>query len=140
MITFSKIVVGCDFSEYSKETLEYAASLAEKCQAKLIIVNVINQRDVETILEVADKTLDRTVVKNVEKLADDYVEREIEKRTQQIEKLVEEISCTHLSVKKVVRVGVPFQELTHSTERWVQDISSTSFSICWVLFSISLST
>jgi len=122
MITFSKIVVGCDLSEYSKETLEYAASLAEKCQAKLIIVNVINQRDVETILEVADKTFDRTVVKNVEQLADDYVKREIEQRTQQIEKLVEEISCTHLSVKKVVRVGVPFQELTRASEEEGADL------------------
>ncbi len=77
MITFNKIMAGCDFSEYSKETLEYAANLAEKCQAELIIVNIINQRDVETILRVADKTLHRTVEKNVEKLADDYVQREI---------------------------------------------------------------
>lgn len=109
-------MAGCDFSEYSRETLEYAASLAEKCQAELIIVNIINQRDVETILKIADKTLHRTVEKDVEKLADDYVKMEKEKRTGQIEKLVKEISCAHLSVKKVVRVGVPFQELTRSIQ------------------------
>ncbi len=116
MISFNKIMAACDFSEYSKETLEYAASLAEKCQAELIIVNVINQRDVDTILKVADKTFNRTVEKNVEKLADDYVKREIEKRSQQIEKLIEEISCTHLPVKKIVRIGVPFLELSRATE------------------------
>ena len=116
MITFSKIMAGCDFSEYSKETLEYAASLAEKCQAELIIINVINQRDVDTILKIADKTFDRTVEKSLEKLADDYVKREIEKRTQQLEKLVEEISCPQLSVKKVIRIGIPFQELIRATE------------------------
>ena len=116
MITFSKIMAGIDFSEYSKLTLEYAASLAEKCHAELIIVNIINQRDVDTILAISDKQFDRTVEKNIVKLADDYVKRETEKRSRQIEKLVEEISCTHLSVKKVVRVGVPFQELTRAIE------------------------
>ena len=116
MITFSKIMTGCDLSEYSRKTLEYAASLAEKCQAELIIVNIINQRDIDTILAISDKQFDRTVEKNLEKLADDYVKREKEKRTRQIEKLLEEISFTHLSVKKVVRVGVPFQELIRAIE------------------------
>ena len=116
MITFRKIMAGCDFSEYSKETLEYAAGMAEKCQAELIIVNVINQRDVDTLLKIADKTFDRTVEKNVEKLADDYVKRETEIKTQRMEQLIEEIGCTHLSIKKVIRVGVPFQELTKATE------------------------
>jgi nucleotide-binding universal stress UspA family protein len=122
MITFKKIMAGCDFSEYSKQTLAYAAGLAEKCQAELIVVNVINQRDVDTILKVANTTFDRTVERNVEKLADDYVKRETAKRIQQIEKLIEEISCSHLSVKKVIRVGVPFQELTHSTENEQADL------------------
>jgi nucleotide-binding universal stress UspA family protein len=116
MITFSKIMAGCDFSEYSKKTLEYAASLAEKCQAELIIVNIINQRDVDTILAISDKQFDRTVEKNIEKLADDYVKREIEKRIRQMEDLIREISCTHLSVKKVVRIDTPFQELSRVVE------------------------
>jgi hypothetical protein len=92
MISFKKIMAGCDFSEYSKETLEYAAILAEKCQAELIVVNVINQRDMDTILKILDKTFDRTVERNVEKLADDYIKRETEKRTRQIDKLIED-SC-----------------------------------------------
>ena len=114
MKTFKKIMVGCDFSEYSKDTMEYAASLAEKCRAELVVINVINHRDVNTILKVADKTFDRTVEKNVEKLADDYVKRETEKRIRQIEEMIEELSCSHLTVKKVVRVGVPFQELSRA--------------------------
>jgi nucleotide-binding universal stress UspA family protein len=116
MKKFSKIMAGCDFSEYSKETLEYAAGLAEKCQAELIVVNIINQRDVDTLLKIADKTLHRSVEKSVEKLAEDYVERETEDRTGQMEQLIEELGCAHLSIKKVVRVGVPFQELTKTIE------------------------
>ena len=122
MITLNKIMAGCDFSEYSITTLEYAACLAEKCQAELIIVNIINQRDIDAIIAISDKQFDRTVEKNLEKLADDYVKRETEKRTRQIEKLLEEISCTHLSVKKIVRVGVPFPELTRAIEDEQVDI------------------
>ena len=122
MKKFSKIMIGCDFSEYSKETLEYAASLAEKCQAELIVVNVINQRDVDTLLKIADKTFDRTVEKNVEKLADNYVKRETENRTQQMEQLIEEAGFANLSIKKIVRMGVPFQELTKATENERADL------------------
>ena len=116
MISFKKIMAGCDFSEYSKETLEYAASLAENCQAELVVVNVINQRDVDTILKISEKTFDRNVERNVEKLAEDYVKRETEKRTRQIDKLIEEISCPNLNVKKIIRVGVPFLELNRAIE------------------------
>ena len=116
MITFSKIMAACDFSEYSKETLEYAASLAEKCQAELIVVNVINQRDVDTILKVAETTFDRTVEKDVKKLADDYISQLTDERMLLIDKLIEEISCAHLPIKKVIRVGVPFQEIIRAIE------------------------
>jgi len=116
MKKFSKIMVGCDFSSYSKKTLEYAAKLTEKLQAELIIVNVINKRDVDTILKVAEEHFDRTIEKYVEKSSEDYVKRLTKERTRQMEKLIEEISCAHLSIKKVFRVGVPFQELIQAAE------------------------
>ena len=116
MVTLSKIMVGCDFSVYSKDILEYAASVAEKFQAELIIVNIINQRDVDTILSVANKQFDRTVEKDVEKLADDYINRLTEERTMLMDKLIEAISCAHLPIKKIIRVGVPFQELIQTIE------------------------
>lgn len=122
MVTLGKIMVGCDFSDYSKETLEYGASLADKFQAELIIVNIINQRDVDTILAVADKQFDRTVEKDVKKLADDYITRLTDERTLLIDKLIEEISCAHLPIKKVIRVGVPFQELIRAIENEGADL------------------
>jgi nucleotide-binding universal stress UspA family protein len=33
-----------------------------------------------------------------------------------MEKLIEEISCAHLPIKKIIRVGVPFQELIRVIE------------------------
>lgn len=116
MLNINKIMVGCDFSRYSKDTLAYAATLAEKLQAELIIVNVINKRDVDTILKVAERQFDRNIEKYVEKTAEEYAKRVKEDRARQMEKLIEEISCAHLSIKKIFRVGVPFQELIQAAE------------------------
>ena len=111
MKNINKIMVGVDFSTYSKDTLAYAATLAEKFQAELIIVNVINKRDIDTILKVAEGQFDRNIEKYVEKTAEEYAKRVKEERTRQMEKLIDEIGCSDLTIHKVFRVGVPFQEL-----------------------------
>jgi nucleotide-binding universal stress UspA family protein len=52
----------------------------------------------------------------VEKTAQEYETRVKADRTRQMEKLIEEIGCAHLPIKKVFRVGVPFQELISAIE------------------------
>jgi nucleotide-binding universal stress UspA family protein len=116
MKNFHKIMVGCDFSKYSKEALECAVALAEKLQAELIIVNIINKKEIDTILKVGEGQFDRNIEKYVEKTAQDYQTRVKADRTRQMEKLIKEIGCAHLSIKKVFRVGVPFQELIRAIE------------------------
>jgi nucleotide-binding universal stress UspA family protein len=116
MKSFHKIMVGCDFSKYSRETLECAVALAEKLQADLIIVNVINKKEIDTILKVAEGQFDRNIEKYVEKTAQEYETRVKADRTRQMEKLIEDIGCAHLSIKKVFKVGVPFQELISAVE------------------------
>ena len=116
MKSIHKIMVGCDFSKYSKETLECAVALAEKLQADLIVVNVINKKEIDTLLKVAEGQFDRNIEKYVEKTAQEYETRVRADRTRQMEKLIEEIGCAHLSIKKVFKVGVPFQELIVAVE------------------------
>jgi len=116
MKSFHKIMVGCDFSKYSKETLECAVTLADKLQADLIIVNVINKKEIDTILKVAEGQFDRNIEKYVEKTAQEYETRVKTERTLQMEQLIKEVGCAHLSIKKVFRVGVPFQELIRAIE------------------------
>ena len=91
MKNINKIMVGIDFSTYSKDTLAYAAALAEKFQAELIIVNVINKRDIDTILKVAEGQFDRKIEKYVEKTAEEYTKKVKEDRSRQMEKLIDEI-------------------------------------------------
>ncbi len=116
MLNIHKIMVGCDFSKYSRDTLAYAATLAKKLQAELIIINVINKRDIDTILKVADGQFDRNIEKYIEKSAEEYVKRVKQDRTKQLEKILDEIGCADLTIHKVFRIGVPFQELISAIE------------------------
>lgn len=116
MKAIQKILVGCDFSNYSKNTLQYAATLAEKFKAELTIVNVINKKDIDTILKVAEGQFDRNIEKYVEKSAKEYTERVKKDRTRQMEKLIDEIGCADLKIQKMFRIGVPFQELIRAIE------------------------
>jgi nucleotide-binding universal stress UspA family protein len=111
MKDIDKIMVGCDLSSYSRATLAYAAKLADKLAAELIIVNVINKKELDTILKVAEGQFDRNIEKYVEKSAEEYVNRAKKERSRQLEELIDDIGCTHLSIRKIFRVGVPFQEL-----------------------------
>jgi nucleotide-binding universal stress UspA family protein len=111
MKDIAKIMVGCDLSSYAKATLGYAAKLADKLAAELIIVNVINKKELDAILKVAEGQFDRNIEKYVAKSAEEYVKRVEKERTQELEKLINEVGCGHLSIRKIFRVGIPFQEL-----------------------------
>jgi nucleotide-binding universal stress UspA family protein len=49
----TKILAPIAFSKYSKGIINFAASLAEPLGAELLIVNVINERDIEAVERIA---------------------------------------------------------------------------------------
>lgn len=53
MEAIKKIIVAIDLSEYSRDILKYAGTLAKSINSELIIVNVINNRDIEALQEAA---------------------------------------------------------------------------------------
>ena len=98
-----RILVAIDFSEYSKDVLMYAAQLAEKLDAVLVLVNVINQRDLNTI----EMVYHQVNIINVE----DYLEKQKIERTQKIRELIEETGCAHLKTETIITGGAPFERL-----------------------------
>lgn len=108
MEQINKIFVAIDLSDYSTQTMQYAAALATELNAKLIVVNVINQRDVEIIKRSALEAPNISV--------GDYLENQEEERMELIQNLIEETRCTHMSIKKVVCMGIPFQKLIHAVK------------------------
>jgi nucleotide-binding universal stress UspA family protein len=103
MMKINKILAAIDFSDYSVQTVKYAGDLAEKLNAELIVANIINERDVEAIRRISQTTSGFS--------EGEYLEQRKKERFESIQKLIEETSCNHLSVKKVIRTGVPFVEL-----------------------------
>ncbi len=106
MKKISKIMVACDFSEYSKQALMYAAELAEILKANLIIVHVINQRDADAVRQAMAFIPDISL--------DEFLKRQTENRSKQIDKLIEETTASSLPVNKIIKVGIPFHELIHA--------------------------
>jgi nucleotide-binding universal stress UspA family protein len=103
MEAIKKIIVAIDLSEYSREILEYVGTLGKSINSELIIVNIINNRDIEVLQKAAMET-DAFSVK-------EWLTRQKEERQGLIEGLIEETGCSHLPNKIVFREGTPFREL-----------------------------
>lgn len=103
-----KIMVANDFSEYSREALEYAADLAGVLRAEIIITNVINERDVNAVRMAA---MVNSAISEKE-----FIKDKIKIRSEHTETMVEGISSIHIPVKKVFKVGIPFQELIQTVK------------------------
>ncbi|MEJ2587307.1 MAG: universal stress protein [Deltaproteobacteria bacterium] len=115
MKNIRKIMVGIDLSAYSVQTLEFACELAQDLKSELIIVNVINQRDVEAVRKVANVTSSFPSV-------EEWVKAREEERTETIKQLLGEISFERLPVNIVFRTGVPFQKLIEAVEEEGADL------------------
>ena len=108
MKKIQKIMAAVDLSEYSKGILEYAGTLSNCTGSELIVVNVINNRDIEALHKAAEVTRGFTVEK--------WVEEQKEIRLSTIRKLIKRLDYPHLSIKIVFREGVPFRELIKAVE------------------------
>jgi nucleotide-binding universal stress UspA family protein len=97
------LMVACDFSEYTPQIVSYSVDLAKELKAKLLVVNIINQRDVEMMRKVSLQAPEFKIDKYLEDL-----ERE---RLELMDGLVNDAGGTGLDIEKVIRVGVPFKAL-----------------------------
>ncbi len=104
MKVVSRILVAVDFSEYSLPTLQYAAGLARTLDAELILANVINQRDLDAVRKVEAVSPGLTVA--------DYLAGTQEERDGMMSGLLEESGCEGLTVRRLIRSGVPHRVLT----------------------------
>jgi len=94
-----KILVPIDFSEHSKNALQYAVSFAKKFQSELILIYVV-----EPTIYPADFSFGQVAVPSIEK--------ELRERgTVELNQLVETQIAGVLPARAMVRTGKPFLEI-----------------------------
>jgi nucleotide-binding universal stress UspA family protein len=103
-----KIMVAYDFSDYSKEALVFASELADELKSDLMIVNIINQKEVDAVL--------RAEMEAVSFSADQFIKDRKKDRLEQINQIIEEISAKHLPLEIKIRTGIPFHELIQAAK------------------------
>jgi len=107
MIPFHKILVACDLSQYTPHIMDYAVTVAEGTGARLILANVVNQRDIDAIQQAVhhDYLIQKTTS------PDAFVRDFKAERETHLKELIEDSGKPNLFLKTVVNAGVPFQEL-----------------------------
>lgn len=103
-----KILVACDFSDYSPQVVGTAVDLAGELNAQLVIVNVINQRDVDAISKVEAEYPAFSV--------NQYVANQKIDRTAMMDELVANAGGSGRDIQKRIVVGVPFKMLIQAVE------------------------
>ena len=101
-------MVAYDFSDYSKEALAFAVELADELKSDLMIVNVINQRDVEAVR--------RAEIESISFSADQFLKDRKKDRLDQINQTIAEMSAEHLPLEIKIQTGVPFRELIQAAK------------------------
>lgn len=98
-----KILVPIAFSHYSQGIINYAASLAEALAADMLIVNVINERDLEAV--------ERIVHFGYKVDTEHYVKIIQEERRQTLATLTADLQLPDEQVSFAFRIGDPANEL-----------------------------
>jgi nucleotide-binding universal stress UspA family protein len=114
MKTINSIMVAVDFSDYSLPAVRYAARLAEDVRADLLLVNVINQRDVNMMKKVANEAPAFSLEAYLEEIRQD--------REDGFQKMMKDARCEKTAFKTVIRIGVPYQELLKVIESRKPDL------------------
>ncbi len=109
-----RILVAIDFSQFSKYILEYAVNLAEPLNADLVLVNVINQRDIDIVSRLSI---------NINLNAQEYIDQTRNERLQAMDAMMHDLRAAHLKYQIIIKTGTPFVEL-------VQAITDTQCRSC----------
>jgi len=108
------ILVPVDASEYSLPAVQYARNFAIAIRAKLLLVTVINQRDIDAIKE--------ALLSHDEALCKQIVSEKIADRRGWLDWLVQRADIQEITREAIVRQGVPHEELLKIIESAKPDL------------------
>ena len=107
MKDIKKIMVALAFSEYAKDIFNYAVGLAQYAEAELVVVNIINSRDVQAVRKISAMGYDVD--------GEHYVEGVRTERKAILEKIIKSSGFPPEKISTIFRVGNPIDELLKIT-------------------------
>ncbi len=98
-----KVLAALAFSDYAQGTFDFAAQFAQMAGAELIVANVINVRDVDSVRTISAMGYDVD--------GEHYVQSIKDERRRLLEKIVSASGYPMEKVRSVFRMGNPIDEL-----------------------------
>ncbi len=114
MDNVKKVMVALAFSEYAEGTFKVAAQVAQCSAAELIVVTVLNSRDVESVQTIS--------AMGYEVDGEHYVESVEKERRGMLEKIADQTNVAGVKIRAIFRVGNPIDELLKLIEEEAVDV------------------
>lgn len=109
-----KIMVAVDFSDISKSSAKFAAALAAELGADLLLVNVINQRDVDILKQISE---------NAPRFSfEEHLEENRQEREKMFERFILGLTRPGLKIESRILIGYPYKELIREIEAQKPDL------------------
>jgi nucleotide-binding universal stress UspA family protein len=112
--TVRTILVACDLSDFSGQVIRQALSLVNALGGDMVVVNVINQRDVEMV--------EKVLVGYGHFTLDEYIDNQRRDRLAAVETHLRAAGAEPERTRTSVRVGVPFQALLDAAKEEAADL------------------
>ena len=108
----SKIMVAIDFSVYSRDTLEYAVQTAALTDARMVLINIINQKQIDAM----EKAVNAEHPNQFDTAK--YLGEEMDRRKMKLKTLIKGIpAMDDVPVKIRIGHGVPHVEILEVVRR-----------------------
>jgi nucleotide-binding universal stress UspA family protein len=105
MVTVKKILACLDLSDYSEDVLDYAVTLAKMFRAEVVVINVINKREIDAVSTAGQYYPELVNVTT-------FMQRAKADRRARLEKLLEDVHPgTGIGTAIRIQAGVPFEEI-----------------------------
>lgn len=103
-----KMMAAVDLSDYSAIVVSYGVWLARQLNAQLVLINVINQRDLDMV--------QRAMIGYEAFSFPTYLADQEQERESKMKELTAALETDGLDCRYVVRSGIPYQELLDAIE------------------------
>lgn len=109
-----KIMIAVDFSDYTDPSVAYGIDLAGQLKATLLLVNVVNSRDL--------MAMEKYLAIQEPELYQKYVDDTYNSRHSNLEILISKAASQGVDGRKIVKTGVPYKELLETIESEKPDL------------------